>query len=383
MFIAIFYSVKTLIFHPPHILLLQFQMIYLLFLLLGCVAFSTYDSLHFRNTYISIFYLSPFIALWIFIVGGQLDVGTDYYSYLKIFTNKDSASFYLERNEYAFFAIISFFQTLGFYGQFYFYLFAAISVLADIQISRKVANSHYALFFFLFMTVSSLFHNQMNTLRQCTAVYFFTLSVIDFLRGKRIWSIILLLVAIGFHISAIGLLPIYLFLKKVSLGPRIAIILILSTSLLSIVSFDNMIVYVANLIPRYAHYANSEYFESGVNIFNKLTKLVYVPIYLLSIYSLRTLKLSKLEFHLFQLGLLACLLRNLSVVSSITNRFGFYFYILSLLPIFYYLREIQQTNKNLFLMISGYILAIYILKVVAFPTGEYAYNSIFITYFGL
>ena len=223
----------------------------------------------------------------------------------------------------------------------------------------------------------------MNTLRQCTAVYFFTLSVIDFLRGKRIWSIILLLVAIGFHISAIGLLPIYLFLKKVSLGPRIAIILILSTSLLSIVSFDNMIVYVANLIPRYAHYANSEYFESGVNIFNKLTKLVYVPIYLLSIYSLRTLKLSKLEFHLFQLGLLACLLRNLSVVSSITNRFGFYFYILSLLPIFYYLREIQQTNKNLFLMISGYILAIYILKVVAFPTGEYAYNSIFITYFGL
>lgn len=357
-------------------------MIYFLFLLLGCIAFSVYDKQNLRNTYIvSVFYLSPFVALWIFIVGGQLNVGTDYETYLRIFMEKNAIAFYSERYEYVFSSLVSFFQSLGFYGQFYFFLFATITVLIYIQISRRLTNSHYALFFFLFVTVSTLFHNQMNGLRQCIAVYFVTLSIIEFVCNRKLFAFILLLLAVGFHISAFGILLLFFFVKNVSFSPRLAVLGILVVSLCSFGNFDRVIVEVVANIPRYSHYIDSEYFEGGVNSLNKFTKLIYMPIYLCSVSLLSRHKLSGIELQLFQLGLLSYFIRTLSVVSSITNRFGFYFYVLSLLPIFYYLREIRKNRFLLFICICAYILFIYLLKVIVFPVGEYTYSSVFSNYF--
>ncbi len=358
-------------------------MSYLLFLLFGSIAFAAYGKANLHNTYIvSIFYLFPFIAVWIFMVGGQYYVGTDYENYLRIFSEKNAIDFYSERNEYSFSSLVVFFQSLGLYGQFFFYFFAAIAVLLYVQISRMVTNSHYALMFFLFITVSSLFHNQMNTLRQCTAVYFVTLSIIEFVYDRKISSFILLLVAMGFHSSAIGVLPLFFFVNRISFTPRWAIFFLLFVALLSLVEFDNLIISLATNISRYAHYVDSEYFEAGVSILNRMTKLAYLPIYLCSVPLLRTTnKLSDLELRLFQFGLLAYLLRTLSVVSSITNRFGFYFYILSLLPIFYYLRELSKSNIKIFTLVCSYIMFIYLLKVLVFPIGEYTYTSVFSIYF--
>lgn len=357
-------------------------MYYLLFLLLGYFVFCSFEIQYIKNNYITICtYLCPFIGLWIFFVGGQYNVGTDYSNYLEYFLGKWNIDFFADRNEYVFSSIIKLFQHIGIYGQFYFYLFAAISVFLYIQIARRVTNSHYALFFFLFITISTLFHSQMNGLRQCTAVYFVTLSFIEFLFKRRFVSLGLALIALGFHTSVIALFPFYLFIGKVSFSPSIAKLLILLTSVLSFCSFDDIIVFIVSLFPKYEHYIESEYIQKEISMLNKLTKLVYLPIYYCSISTLKMGKLTRMELRLFQIGLLAYFLKNLSLVSILSTRFSYYFFILSILPIFYYLRVLEEKNKRLYVFICIYIFLLYLLKVLVFPSGEYKYESIFSTYF--
>lgn len=357
-------------------------MYYLIFLLLGCLAYCSYEIQHIKNTYIvSCAYLLPFICIWIFIIGGQLNVGTDYSNYLEYFSGKWDVEFFAVRNEYIFSGIIKIFQSIGVYGQFYFYLFAAISVFLYIQIARRVTSSHYALFFFLFITISTLFHSQMNGLRQCTAVYFVTLSFIEFIFKRRFVSFCLALIALGFHASVIALFPFYLFIGKLSFSPSVAKLLVLVTSVLSFCSFDDIIISVASLFPQYEHYVESGYFQKEISILNKLTKIVYLPIYYCSISTLKMNKLNGMEFKLFHLGLLAYFLKNLSLVSILSTRFSYYFLILSIFPIFYYLRALEEKKSKFYVLMCIYILLLYLLKVLLFPSGEYKYNSIFSTYF--
>lgn len=356
-------------------------MFYLLFLSLGCLAFYSIEKqgLSEPNS-VYLFALLPFIGLWIFMVGGQYEVGTDYQSYLSFFNGKRDVDYFAAKGEYCFSTIVDFFQSIGIYGQFYFYFFAAISVLLYLQIAREVTFTHYALFFFLFMTVSTLFHTQMNGLRQCMAVYFSTLSFILFICGRRIVPLGLMFVAVGFHISAMALLPLF-FLTKLSFSTNIARVCIVVAAILSFASFDSLLEQVILSIPQYEYYAESEYFQSDISLLNKLTKLAYLPIYLLSLSVIKGGKISGIEMRLFQFGLLAYLLKTVSIVSSVTNRFGYYFMILSMLPIFYYLRSIQKEKRILFIVICAYILIMYAVKVVLFPTREYLYDSILRTYF--
>lgn len=356
-------------------------MFYLLFLLLGCLAFYSVEKQGFSEpNSVYVFSLLPFIGLWIFMVGGQYEIGTDYQSYLSYFNGKREVAYFAAKGEYLFSFIVEFFQSIGIYGQFFFYLFAAISVLLYLQIAREVTFTNYALFFFLFITVTTLFHTQMNGLRQCMAVYFSTLSIILFICGRRIIPLALLLIAVGFHISAIALLPLF-FLTKLSFSTNVAKVCIIVAAILSFASFDSLLEQAILMIPQYEYYAESEYFQSDISLLNKLTKLAYLPIYFLSLSVIKYKKVSGIEMRLFQFGLLAYLIKTVSIVSSVTNRFGYYFMILSVLPIFYYLRSLQKERRILFMVICAYILLMYAVKVVLFPSREYMYDSILRTYF--
>lgn len=356
-------------------------MFYLLFLLLGCFAFYSIEKQHLCKTYIVyLFSLLPFIGLWIFMVGGQYNVGTDYQSYMAYFVGNYDVSYFAEKGEYCFAEIVSLFQSIGIYGQFFFYIFSAIAVLLYIQIAREVTTTNYTLFFFLFITVTTLFHTQMNGLRQCIAVYFSTLAFLEFIWGSRFVPLCLMFIAIGFHSSAIALVPLFFF-TKISFPSTLAKVLIISAAVISLKSFDDFIA-DAILFTQYDYYAETEYFQQDISLLNKLTKLAYLPIYLLSMSVIKQKKIEGVEMRLFQFGLLAYLIKTIAIVSTVTNRFGYYFFILSMLPIFYYLRSLYKERKLiLFWTICAYILLMYAVKVVLFPTREYLYDSILRTYF--
>lgn len=131
------------------------------------------------------------------------------------------------------------------------------------------------------------------------------------------------------------------------------------------------------LLPNYSHYAESEYLAE-VPFLGKITKVFLLPIYLYSLVVLKSNFLSTREYRLFVVGIIAYSLKNICLVSSVTNRIGFYFMLLSIFPIYYLLRYLQKTRqtKKVYLVYCILILS-YCVKVLLFPKGEYSYNSIY------
>lgn len=355
-------------------------MLYILFLFSGLMAFYVYDKQYHDKSYsFLLLYISPFIALWTFFIGGQLNVGTDYYSYLGIFNGKADLSFYLNKGEVFFYGLVHAFQSWGFEGQFFFYLFALLYVFLYLAIAKNVGHN-YTLLFFLFVTVSTMLHSQMNGIRQCTAVYFVTLALLELLQEKKKNFFVYVILATGFHISAISIIFLFFF-RNIILTSRLAKVLIIITAILAFIPADEIIKQLIVVVPQYSHYAESDYLQQGVSVSNKLTKLILFPLYYYSVSIIETHKISAKDMRIFQFGLFSYLIKTICIVSSVTYRFGHYFFILSIFPLFYYLIDLQKRNFKLYVLSILYLIALYSLKVIVFPIGEYLYSSVFITYF--
>lgn len=162
-------------------------MIYCLNLVYGILCSYYYDKYCNKKKVGSYIVVAFFISIiWILIVGGQYGIGTDYYSYLDIFSLKSDIEIYKIKNEFLFYWIVSFFYDINLGGQFLFFVFAFINSFLFFIICRKITYNHTWFFLFLYITVSSLFHNQMNGIRQCTATYFVTLAIIYLSEEKKI-----------------------------------------------------------------------------------------------------------------------------------------------------------------------------------------------------
>lgn len=351
-------------------------MVYFIFLIIGIFYISSFDYKKYTRG-AELLYLFPFLFAWVVIAGGQDNVGTDYSAYLDMFTGDRPIDMYLKKGEYLYYSIVYLFHyVLGFNGQFFFYLFSFINVCLYISISNKVAGRSFMILFLLFITVSTLFHAQMNGLRQCTAVYLVTLAVIEMLQLNYKRFIVYIFLASGFHISSCIMLCFY-FVRNIALKKTTILFLICGSAIVSFLSFDSIIFQVTSYIPQYSHYADSEYFEKGVSLLNKLTKLTTVPLMLMSVQILDKQILGKFEFRLYQIGMIAYFLKTICIVSSLTNRVGYFFMLLSVFPLFLYLRYLKGQNYRLYLMIVLYLIAIYSIKIILFPSGEYLYYSIY------
>lgn len=355
-------------------------MYYILFLLLGLTSFYAYDKQYFDKSFaFLLLFFSPFIALWTFFIGGQLNVGTDYYSYLDIFNENDRLDYYFNKGEICFYGLVNFFRNCGFEGQFFFYVFALLSVLLYFAIIKSIGHN-YTLLFFLFITVSTMLHSQMNGIRQCTAVYFVTFGILGLLQNKKKIFFANIFLATGFHVSAIFILFLYFF-RNITFTSKYAKTLIIATALVALFPADEITKQLILVVPQYSHYAESEYFQQGVSFFNKLTKLILLPLYYWAASLIDTHKFSAKDMRIFQFGLFAYLIKTICLVSSVTYRFGHYFFILSLFPIFYYLINLQRRDLRFYTLLILFLLGLYSLKVVIFPRGEYTYDSVFFTCF--
>jgi hypothetical protein len=159
--------------------------------------------------------------------------------------------------------------------------------------------------------------------------------------------------------------------------------------LVSLFGIDRILDIFVPYIGTYAHYLTSEYGKADIPLINKLTKYIFIPFYLYSIYSRKGLTESK-DIFFYNIGFFSYCIKIFSLSSQLLSRFAGYFEVLIIFPLFYLLIYLFKGEKQgihreekffilyIFLAVS---ISLFCVKVFFFPVGEYEYNSIFSLYF--
>lgn len=354
-------------------------MLYILNLIFSCLYLS-----HIREENGCVKFLlkaSPVILLWVLIIGGQDNIGADYNNYLTYF----SYPFYEVRFEPFFVELSRLCYNIGIQGQGLFFVYAAINAIVIFIASYRLGIRHWAIFFFLFVTVSTFFNNQMNGLRQCTAVSLVYWAFAE-LYNSKVKGTTLILFATGFHFSAIVNI-IFLFFKRLTnlltTYPRLLLVITLVVSLLPTDESINSVLF--DIIPDelseetgYEQMYDGDYeMSKGVDLVVKLSKIILIPIYWLSIGLLRDDRLTPKESLFFRFGLLSYTLRCVLLVNNLIGRFSYFFWIPSILPIYYLCVDLKNKNRRLEMIGTLlYCSVIYFYKVFA-EIGEYKSSFIY------
>lgn len=350
-------------------------MIYIVYLLYSFFIFKFVDA---RNR-LSFFMGAALVSVpWIVIIGGQYNVGADYFPYLYFFNNPTTDG----RFEPIFAFTSVFLYDIGVIGQFQFFFFAFINALCFFVAVRKLEISRVMLFFFLFVTVSTLFNNQMNGIRQCVATFIVFLAFVEFYDSKII-AVLLIFLAAGFHYSALVCLPFFFFKEIVLFAtkrPRLLLLLTLIVTLLPLGEVANR--YIFAYLPDFireetaysAMYEGNDYVNEQVGLQFKLSKLLLLPIYYLSLEILDRDYLSDKERLFFRFGILAFSLRCMLLMNNLVGRFSYYFWLPSILPIYYYIKYLLDNKLQLKAVAClAYSSIIYFIKVIM-AVNEYKYE---------
>lgn len=328
-------------------------------------------------------WLSPIVIVWVLFIGGQYNVGTDYFSYLYIF-NGGNLYYLLGKGDFGFVQIVQFFNSHGIHGQSIFFIFSFIWIIILCYAGRTFTENRYLyLFIFIFITFSSMFHNQMNGIRQYCAVYLFTLGGCLLYRQHKYWSILPFLCMLTIHSSSTAMLvlfPVFLFLGSKIEKRRLLYVFLIVAIIFSIFFPADLLERIVEQFAQYESYMESDNdmgFSADVNIINKITKYIYIPIVVYAIYLLPKMNLTKVNKNLFIVGICGYCFKLALVDVNIVQRMGSYYEVYMCVPILYMLIYLKRKNSWKCAFIMMYLLLPYVAKVTFFATREYLYNSIF------
>lgn len=353
-------------------------MLYIINLVFSCIYLSHIKE---KNTLLFIIKIFPVILLWILIIGGQFEIGADYNNYLSFF----NYPYYETRYEPLFTWVSRTVYDIGIEGQGQFYVFALINAILIFVASHKLGVKNWGLFYFLLITVSTFFNNQMNGIRQCTAVAFAYWAFVE-LYTSKIKGVSLMAIASGFHLSAI-VCVLFTFIKKVTAVltkyPKVLLITCCFISLIPADEYINqtLIGYLPEEVREETHYermySDDDQTSSSMDIIYKLSKLLLLPLYL---YSLRLLKngaLSDKERLFFKFGILSYSLRCALLINHLIGRFSYYFWIPSIIPLYYLCVNLYNRKRHTELaLVLVYASIIYFVKVFI-GTAEYKSSFIY------
>ena len=356
------------------------SVVYLLNIIFSCFYLSRIRD----RTWNFLIKISPVILLWVLIIGSQYLVGADYLPYLYYFNNSNDPV----RYEPLFVFFVRLLAGIGIEGQGPFYFFAALNAIVFFIATMRLKIKHMAMFYFLFVVVSTFFNNQMNGLRQCIACVFVYWGFVEFYKRKFL-GIILIFIAIGFHYSAVVCLFFVPIAKLSAFFTRRPKILLFATLVFSLMSFSNenlnniLLQYVPDYLKEEAKYEamylDNENLSKGTDYLFKLSKLVLLPVYWLSLKLLKNKnELSNEEIVYFRFGLLSFCLRNLFLINDLIARFSYYFWIPSIFPIYFIVRYYwRRKNYSPFVLLLLYCSIPYWIKIIL-AMAEYKYDSVFL-----
>lgn len=319
----------------------------------------------------------PLIGIWLLICGGQDGVGTDYGSYLGLF-NGEFIDYYKNTGEILFYYIIFCANQIGLKGQILFYVFYGIDFLFLFLFLKRVDLKYLFIFILLYITVSNMFNNQLSAVRQTTAVYIGSYACLKLFENKKKYFFLLWVIASLIHSSAwcFILLWIFKYVKKINF--RILYLLLIGSFVIGHSLNTNWIsLFIEYLTPTYAAVVKNTVFEEK-SFLVKVTKYVFIPIYWLSITLIKNKKLTNKELLLYNLGFFAFCLRIFLINITYIGRISELFFLFSLFPLYYYLRDLYVRKRIMLLLIIFLGLSsMYFIKTVLIPKDEYAYESIY------
>lgn len=336
-----------------------------------------------KNKYILYcLFLLPVWTIWLIICGGQEGVGTDYYSYYEIFSNSQKLFTYYYKQEYLFAWIVESINYFKLPPQSGFYIFYLIGFLVILKILTKLHHNTIFIFILLFITYSTAFNNQLNGVRQYIALYIGTLGLMVLYGKNGIRKFIIhILFASLIHKSAL------LFLTFIPLKYRYKNInynFLLYSLIFSILftlfgSYNWIWSHLDFIIPE--HYMNymGGAFDTSHSSLKLLTKLIFVPFYFYSLKLIKNKRLEKYDLYLYNIGFIGYTIRLFFMDNVILNRIGVSFILISIIPIYYLLRDMYLKKKfGIFILCSLFFITFYLLKVIVFPSQEYLYDSIYL-----
>lgn len=333
------------------------------------------------------FILSIPAFLWLIVLGTQYYVGTDYPTYYKYFDSGIDLGLYLVKKEYLFYWLSYFIYKSIFPAQTGFFLFSFIQVFFLCKFLLKMKTDRLDIFIIVYFCCATCFYNQMNALRQYTAMAIFLYSIFFILERKLIKYCACIFFAAMFHISALFLIVLYpfYFLFNLKSGKLYRLFLFLSL-LLMYKGIDSLVTFFVAKTS-YSFYLNTFYFleQNRKSFKNIITKLIFFPFYLRVIYwfPVYIKDYTNRDVFLIKLGIIFYGIKLIAMSSFFLSRFSMYFDLIAYVPLYYYLRELIRHNTIkkwqrmiellLFLSIS---LGLWFVKVIIAPSGEYAYQSV-------
>lgn len=353
-------------------------MIYILFIFISCGYLSVlrnYRVLNFRKT---LLYGLPVILLWCLLVGGQYNVGADYFSYMEMFVPGSNLDYVNNRGEYAFSWLIETCQSIGIYGQGIFFVIALIWSVIFLYITHSLISSKYIyLFLFVYIVFSGGFNNQMNGVRQYFAMYVLWLAITFFWKRYYLSSITLFVVVPFFHQSSLAIMAIlpilYYWVNEWSERKWLYGILATGT-ISSILISDEVLAFFLSYFDQYTVFLNSDLLENQDPLLI-LTKYVYLPLFLYAIYLFPKMDLDVSCKKMFVFGLCGYALRLSVLTMSLVSRLGGYLLLFSCIPLVCLLIYLKiEKRKLLYYLILIYLLLPYGIKVLMFARWEYSYH---------
>lgn len=321
--------------------------------------------------------------MWCLLIGGQYDVGTDYFAYLDYFSNGD-LTYFEKKGDILFVNFIEFCNNIGIKGQNLFFLISFIWIIILIYITQKLVGSKFIyIYLFVFIVYSGAFHNQMNGIRQYCAIYIFTIAECLLLKKRYKTSCLLFIAMCFIHNSSIVTIPFAIItstnlLKKINKRIYLTSLVILAF-FFSLIPLDFLIKPIISNFGQYAYYYTSG-LVSSLSLTMKITKYIYIPLVIYSIYLYPKMYLNEYMKKIYIIGICAYTLKLAFISMSFISRIALYFDILACIPIVFlliHLRKSKHTHKKYLLLIL-YLLLPYILKVTILAKGEYEYHSIFL-----
>lgn len=323
-------------------------------------------------------YLPAFIVYFL-MAGLQYNVGTDYPSYIYIYENPWTLDRYFNSGEFIFYYSNIIFNNLDLPAQFIFIFFAFIQSIFIFIYLKKLKKYHIIvwLFFILFITVTNIYNNQLNGIRQYAALTLLPLLTIT-LYEKRYKAYILgCLFAMTFHSTAIVFFAL-LFITPLSrlilrhpllcFSLSLPLYLLLSQSVPFILEISNI---------KYSSYLGDDFFKPW-DISIIITKLYYLPliIYFFIIYDNK--KKNQFSYFNFCIAIFTVTFWSftMGLDTPLLSRLASYFWFFLIFPLYYLLMNSVQYNKTFeFLFIFAYCTLPYLAKVTFLAKAEFLYQS--------
>lgn len=336
----------------------------------------TYSKYKLKNTilFIQIFICIGFI--WIIICGGQFCVGTDYNSYMDLFNGYKIEYFADKKHEYLFYYIVVICNNIGIKGQSLFYIFYFINFIFLFLFIKRLNLKYIFLFILLYITYSNMFNNQLNMVRQGTAIHLCTYAGILYSEGKYKKTLFWIVVSTFLHLASLFALSLFTFKYLKRLSPFHLKIILISSAVGMFFMSSGVFSIISNFLPiQYQLHLERDATDSG--IMGVITKLIFIPLFWMSSF-LNIKNLTKEYNTLFYIGFLGFCIKLLLLKLPVVNRLADFFILFSIFPIYLLLVDLYRNNKKfLFFTICICLLLFYGMKTILFPTREYLYNSIY------